>query len=180
MIEGRLSRRYGKALFELALQEQREDAVAQEIEQFLGVYMNSPLQTVLNNPAFDLNSRKAVLLEVTKNLQLSQLTIHFLAILLERDRLSYLDGIVSHYRRLLNAAKGRVEAKVNQAAPLEPALMKRLRETLHALSGKEVVLREETEPGLLGGVTVELEGTIYDGSVRTQLEKMKQHIAREY
>ena len=42
------------------------------------------------------------------------------------------------------------------------------------------MLHEETEPGLLGGVVIELEGTIYDGSVRTQLEKMKQRIAREY
>jgi F-type H+-transporting ATPase subunit delta len=180
MIEGRLSRRYGKALFELALEQQREDAVGQEIERFFAVYTNSPLQTVLNNPAFDLNSRKAVLLEITKNLQLSPLSINFLSILLERDRLTYLSAIVSYYRGLLNAAKGRVEAKITDAAPLAPALMERLRDTLHAISGKEVVLAEETESGLLGGIMVELQGTIYDGSVRTQLEKMKQRIAREY
>jgi F-type H+-transporting ATPase subunit delta len=180
MIEGRLSRRYGKALFELALEQQKEDAIGQEIERFLAAYTNSPLQTVLNNPAFDLNSRKAILLEITKNLQVSALSINFLSILLERDRLTYLSAIVSYYRGLLNAAKGRVEAKVTDATPLEPALMERLRAALHAISGKEVVLREETESGLIGGLMVELEGTIYDGSVRTQLEKMKQRIAREY
>ena len=180
MMEGRLSRRYGKALFELASDHKREDAIGEEIEQFLAVYTNSPLQTVLNNPAFGLDSRKAILLEVTKNLQLSALSVHFLLILLERDRLTYLAAIVSCYRRMLNAAKGRVEAKVTDAAPLDAAHLERLRTTLHAISGKEVVLREETEPGLLGGIMVELEGTIYDGSVRTQLEKMKQRIAREY
>jgi F-type H+-transporting ATPase subunit delta len=180
MIEGRLSRRYAKALFELALEQKREDAIGQEIEQFLAIYTNSPLQTVLNNPAFDLASRKAILLEVTKSLQLSPLSVHFLSILLERDRLTYLSAIVSYYRGMLNAAKGRVEAKVTDATPLDVALLERLRKTLHAISGKEVVLQEEIEPGLLGGLMVELEGTIYDGSVRTQLEKMKQRIAREY
>jgi F-type H+-transporting ATPase subunit delta len=180
MMEGRLSRRYGKALFELALEQKREDAIGQEIERFLALYTDSPLQTVLNNPAFNLDSRKAILLEVTKSLQLSTLSVHFLLILLERDRLPYLAAIVSYYRRMLNAAKGRVEAKVTDAAPLDAAHLERLRTVLHAISGKEVVLREETEPGLLGGIMVELEGTIYDGSVRTQLEKMKQRIAREY
>jgi F-type H+-transporting ATPase subunit delta len=179
MIEGRLSRRYGKALFELALEQKREDATGQEIERFLAIYANSALQTVLNNPAFDLASRKAILVQITKSLQLSNLAVYFLSILLERDRLTYLPAIVSYYRGVLNAAKGRVEAKVIDAAPLDAVLLDRLRKALHAISGKEVVLHEETEPGLLGGVMVELEGTIYDGSVRTQLEKMKQRIARQ-
>jgi F-type H+-transporting ATPase subunit delta len=48
------------------------------------------------------------------------------------------------------------------------------------MSGKEIVLQQETDPSLLGGLMVELEGKIYDGSIRTQLENMKQRIAREY
>jgi F-type H+-transporting ATPase subunit delta len=180
MIEGRLSRRYGKALFELALEQQREDATGEEIERFLTAYTNSTLPTVLNNPAFELTRRKAILLEVIKHLQLSPLSVHFLSILLERDRLTYLSSIVSYYRGMLNAAKGRIEAKVIDAVPLDATLMERLRSALRTISGKEVVLREETDPGLLGGLMVELEGTIYDGSVRTQLDKMKQRIAREY
>ena len=56
----------------------------------------------------------------------------------------------------------------------------RLREVLHGISGKEIVLQQEIDPGLIGGVLVEFEGKVYDGSVRTQLEKMKQRIARGY
>ena len=59
-------------------------------------------------------------------------------------------------------------------------MVERLREQLRGISGKEVVLQQETDPSLLGGLLVELEGKVYDGSVRTQLEKMKQRIAREY
>lgn len=180
MIEGSLSRRYSKAFFELAQEQKQEEAIGQEIEQFLATYTNSPLPTVLNNPAFGLESRKKILVEVTKSLQLSLVSVDFLSILLERDRLTYLSAIVSCYRRMLNAAKGRVEAKVVGASPLDGAMLERLRATLHVISGKEVVLHEETEPALLGGVLVELEGKIYDGTVRMQLEKMKQRIAREY
>ena len=48
------------------------------------------------------------------------------------------------------------------------------------ISGKDVVLQQDTDPSLLGGLLIELEGKVYDGSIRTQLEKMKQRIARGY
>ncbi len=180
MIEGSLSRRYGKAFFQLAQEQKQEEAIGQEIEQFLATYTKSELPTALNNPAFSLDNRKKILVEVTKSLQLSPLSVHLLSILLERDRLTYLNAIVSYYRRMLNAAKGRVEGKVVSASPLDHPTLDRLRAALQLISGKEVVLHEETEPAFLGGVLVELEGKIYDGTVRTQLEKMKQRIAREY
>ena len=63
---------------------------------------------------------------------------------------------------------------------MAPALIDRVREQLRGLSGKEVVLQQEIDPSLLGGMTVELAGKVYDGSIRTQLEKMKQRIARGY
>jgi F0F1-type ATP synthase delta subunit len=66
MIEGSLSRRYSKALFQLALEEKREEVVSQEIERFRAAYVSSPLQSVLNNPAFHVESRKQVLLAVAK------------------------------------------------------------------------------------------------------------------
>jgi F-type H+-transporting ATPase subunit delta len=106
--------------------------------------------------------------------------VKFLSLLLERDRLTELDGIVGSYRRVLNEAQGRVEAKVVSAGPLDAALVEQLRERLRGISGKDIVLREETDPALLGGLRIELEGKVYDGSISTQLDRMKQRIARVY
>ena len=114
MTEGSLSRRYGKALFELARDEKREEAVGQEIEQFLTAYQGSALQSVLNNPGFELEQRKRILEQVARSIQLSPLALHFLSLLFDRDRLPYLQGISSHYRRLLNESRGRVEAKLGR------------------------------------------------------------------
>jgi F-type H+-transporting ATPase subunit delta len=180
MIEGRLSRRYAKALFELAREAGQEEKIGQEIEQFHAAYSGSELQAVLTHPAISLDSRKNILLQVIKSQQLSALMSRFLSVLLERDRLAYLAGIVNFYRSLLNDAKGRIEAKVVGASPLEPGLLDRMREVLGQLSGKEVVLQQETDAGLIAGVLVELQDRIYDGSVRTQLENMKERIAREH
>jgi len=180
VIEGSLARRYTRALFQLAREAGQEEKIGREIEQFHAAFSGSELQRALTNPAFPMDSRKRILIQVANGLQLSVLSIHFLSLLLERDRLAHLPGIVNCYRRLLNEAKGRVEAKVISAAGLDAALVERLREQLKGISGKEVVLQQETNPSLLGGLLVELEGKVYDGSVRTQLEKMKQRIAREY
>jgi len=178
MIEGSLSRRYTKALFQLAQEAGQEEKIGQEIDGFLKAYAYAPLQKVLTNPAFRLDSRKRTLIEISNELQLSILAIHFLLLLLERDRLAYLPSIGVLYHRLLNEAQGRLEAKVVSVGSLEPVMVDRLRAVLHGISGKEIVLQQETDSALIGGVVVEFEGKIYDGSVRTQLENMKQRIMR--
>ena len=178
MIEGSLSRRYSKALFELARESRQEESIGDELERFLSTLSESPLGAVLSNPGFSLESRKKILVEVARSLQLSSATEHFLALLLDRDRLAFVPSIVASYRRLVNQAKGRVEAKVVAAGPLGSTVVERLRDSLRRLSGKDVILQEQGDPELLGGLVVEFEGKIYDGSVRTQLEKMTQRIAR--
>jgi F-type H+-transporting ATPase subunit delta len=180
MTEGSLGRRYAKALFQLAREAGQEEKIGQELEQFDVAYTESDLKQVLVNPAFALEVRKKILAQVTQAEQLSELTRHFLSLLADRDRLSHLAGIVSCYRRLLNEAKGRVEAKVVSVSALEPDRLAQLRGELRGVSGKDVVLQQETDPELLGGLLVELEGKVYDGSIRTQLENMKQRIARGY
>ena len=180
MIEGSLSRRYAKALFELALEEHREEEIGQEIDWFVTAYTTSSLPPVLNNPAFPPGSRKNIVVEVSRGLQLSPLVVHFLSLLLERDRLTYLPSIASRYRLLLDEKKGRVEARVLAPAPLEAAMLEGLRAAFSRVSGKEVVLKEESDPGLVGGLVIQLEGKVYDGSVRTQLDKMKERIERGY
>jgi F0F1-type ATP synthase delta subunit len=68
MIVGSLGRRYTKALFGLARENEQEEAVGGEIEQFLAVYTGSPLETVLNNPAFELDQRRKILRAVATRL----------------------------------------------------------------------------------------------------------------
>jgi len=180
MREGSLSRRYAKALFRLAQEDHREEEIGREIEIFLTAYTSSSLPAVLNNPSLGGLSRKGIVIKIAKHLQLSSTVSHFFSLLLERDRLVLLPTIVSHYRRLLDQARGRVEAQVVSAAPLSEALLERLRGVLGKTSGKEVILHAETDPEILGGMVVQLGGRIYDGSVRTQLQKMEERIERGY
>src|SRR5262245_15729152 len=140
MIESSLSRRYTRALFQLACEAGQEEKISQELESFLGAYSGSDLQKVLTNPAFGIDSRKRTLIEVSNRLQLSILAIHFLSLLLERDRLSYLVSIATLYHRLLNETKGRMEAKVTSPGSLEAVMVERLRDLLFSIFGIYIVL----------------------------------------
>src|SRR5947208_14687085 len=112
MIEGSLSRRYTRAIFQLAREAGQEEKVGQEIEQFYTAYSSSELQGVLTNPTYGLDSRKNVLVPIVEVQQLSPLTGHFLSLLLDRDHLTYLPSIVAFYRRRTNEGKGRDGGKV--------------------------------------------------------------------
>jgi F-type H+-transporting ATPase subunit delta len=176
MIEGKLSRRYAAALFQLASENRAAEEIGAELDRFYMVYVSTPLRTVLVNPAFDIQSRKNIAVQAAQQLQLSPLTIRFLSLLIDRARLAHLNSIIPFYHRLEDEARGRVKAKVIAASSLGPDTVQQLRAAVQKISGKEVLLTEETEPALLGGVVLHLEGTIYDGSVRTQLEKIRKQI----
>ena len=180
MIEGKLSRRYATALFQLAVESRREEEIGQEMERFASAYASAHLSSVLNNPAFEVEMRKKIAAKVAEELQLSSLSLHFLSLLLDRDRLASLPSIVFHYRRLQDEAQGRIEARVVGAGPLGSEALEKLRAALEKISAKQVVLNEETDSGLLGGVVVHMEGKVYDGSLRTQLEKMRKQIEEGY
>jgi F-type H+-transporting ATPase subunit delta len=180
MIEGSLSRRYAKALFQLAVADNQEEAVAAELQSFAEVYAQPELNGVLNNPGFAAQARKNIVTEIVRALELSPLVAHFLLLLVERDRLSFFPGIVERYRRMLDEKKGQAEARVVTASPLEDAELKRLGETLAKISGKKIILNQETDANLIGGAVVHLEGKIYDGSVRAQLENIKKQVEQSY
>lgn len=178
MKESRLSRRYAKAMFDLAREENREEASASDMDRFVEAYSNSELEAVLNNPAFGVERRKALALRIANRLEVSTLVVKFLSFLIERDRLAFLPSIVYHYRRLLDEAKGRVEARLVAPSPLSQEKKDTLAGLLKGISGKDVIFKEEIQPDLIGGLLIELEGKVYDGTVITQLQGLRATIER--
>lgn len=178
MLEGKLGRRYGKALFELSAG--REEEVATELDSYLDAYLTSDLDKVLDNPAFEVEARKQVALEVAEKLELSESTRNLIAILVEKHRLSYLRSIVPHYHLLLDELKHRVNATLIVPKALDERRREELNELVGKLCGKEAFLTEQIDPSIIGGVIIEVGGKVYDGSVRTQLQGLKQNMERTF
>lgn len=178
MIEGTLSRRYAKAVFELAAG--REEAVGAEIDRCLEVCRHPDLKSVLGNPAFSQERRQSIVAELAARLELSDLTRNFLSLLVTRDRLDGLSSMALHYHGLLDHARGRVNAKVVVSEPLGEERRESLAAVVGRMSGKTAMLTEVVDPAIIGGVIVEVGGKVYDGSVRTQLQSLRQSIERSY
>lgn len=178
MIEGKLSRRYARAVFELAAG--REEAIGAEVDGFLEAYEDPDLKKVLGNPAFDQDRRKDIVVEVAGLLGLSDLTTNFLSLLVTRDRLDGLSSIADRYHRLLDESAGRVNAKVTVPQPLGEDQRNGLVAVVGEMTGKTAVVTEEVDPAIIGGIVVEVGGRVYDGSVRTQLQTLRKSIERTY
>lgn len=178
MIEGKLSRRYARAIFELAAG--REEAIGAEVDGFLQVYEDPDLKKVLGNPAFEQDRRKNIVVELAGRLGLSDLTTHFLSLLVTRDRLDGLPSIARYYQRLLDDSQGRVNAKVTVSQALGEDKRESLATVVGEMTGKTASLTEEVDPAIIGGIIVEVGGKVYDGSVRTQLQGLRQSIERTY
>ncbi len=176
MIEGRLSRRYAKALFNLAREGNREEAVASDLNRFVDAYNGSNLHKVLNNPAFGVAKRKSLALRIANLLEAATLVVSFLSYLIDRDRFSILPSITLQYHQLLDDAKGRAQARVVTPAPLGEDKKDNLCQVLKGICNKEVILHEEIRPELIGGLLIELEGKVYDGTISTQLQSLTDKI----
>jgi F-type H+-transporting ATPase subunit delta len=179
MISGTIARRYAKALFGLAVDAGRVEAWANSLVSLQQVVDGSPdLQDVLANPVYSRDQRRAIVEKLAAALSLDAEPRDLLFLLGDRNRLAYLGAIVLTFRDLADAHLGRVRAKVTSAVPLEDQAAQSIADKLSQATQAKVLLDRSVDPVLLGGVVAQVGSLVYDGSVRTQLEDLRQQLKR--
>ena len=98
----------------------------------------------------------------------------FLLVLLDRERIPCLPAIAREIRVLVDAKAGRVRAQVTSALPLALAQTKEIQSALERLAGNSVILKSVEDPEILGGVIAQIGDVVYDGSLKTKLERMRE------
>jgi F-type H+-transporting ATPase subunit delta len=180
MVAGSLSRRYARALLEIGIRTESYDALGKELERLMAQLQGAPeLKQVLENKVFPLDGRRQVLDEVARRLGLSRTLRNFAVLVLEKGRITALPDIARAYQTLVDQHAGRVRATVTSAGPLDPAFETRLKHALEKQSGKVVLLEKREDPSLIGGVVTQLGDLMFDGSVRTQLERLREELLSE-
>jgi F-type H+-transporting ATPase subunit delta len=175
VIVGSLARRYARALLQAAGKD--HEKVGGEIRELAAVIKESEeLATALANPAIPGSSRLKVMEGLMKKLGSSQVTTRFVRLLVERDRLGALPDISRELDAMLDDKAGRIAAEVVSAAPLTKTQLTELTRRLERLSGRKVQLTTREDPELLGGVVAKVGDVIYDGSLRRQLERLREQI----
>jgi len=175
-----VARRYARALVDVALEERRADQILEELQAVRRLLAEFPdLYETLTNPALPFARKRNILEVVAPRIPVSQTTRNFLLVLLKAARLGQLDHVLEAYQLALDETRGVVRGMVTSARPLDQLTRARLESTLADRTGKMVRLSYMEDRSLLGGVKVQLGSTIFDGSIRAQLQQMKEQLKAE-
>ena len=171
--------RYARALFDVALKEQGNlPAIEAELASFADLFTAHPeLAKVLLNPAVPAPRKRAAVVELTRRAGASPVLAKLLILLAERDRLVLLPDLVAAYRERLADHLKIVRAEVTSASPLSAERIQQIERSLSQVTGRAVTLATHVDPSLIGGLVARVGGTVYDASLTTQLQKMKQRLA---
>ena len=172
------ARRYARALFDVALAEDDVVAIERQLTGLADVFTgHADLWRTVTNPAVPVPKKRAVVDQVLPMLDVSPVLQKLLSMMASRDRLGLLPAMLEAYRSRLLDHQQVVRADVTTAVPLPADRAAALEQRLASLTGRKVVMHTATNPALIGGVVARIGSTVYDGSVRRQLEKMKERLA---
>ena len=176
MTPGSIGRRYGRALFELAVEDGATEATGTALSDLADAV--SALDAGSLAPGLlSAGQREQVAASLVARMGKDSLLGKFVGVLAAADRLDQLPAIRDTYARFEDEKAGRVQVKVRSANALTDAERGALRSKFETITGRKVVDTVEVDPELLGGVTVEADGRVYDGSVRTQLARLERQMA---
>jgi F-type H+-transporting ATPase subunit delta len=169
--------RYATALIDVVYPAGKAEAGLQQLQSFASLLNEQPdARRFLENPAIASDRRMRVLKEIGAALGFDRRVANFINILARRNRLPILEEIIGEYRRLMDERLGIVRARVTAARPLDSEQQKELAGTLQQITGKEVRMELAIDPSLIGGLVAKVGSTIYDGSVRQQLQAFKHRL----
>jgi F-type H+-transporting ATPase subunit delta len=176
-ITSRYARAFADVVFDLKL------APASVLEQLYGmvsvVKSNQVLQRIWENPSVPADQKRALLDAIVARENVCKQARNFLAVLIDHRRIGQLPEIARQVESELNTRQGFAEAEVTSARELSAIEKGALEGKIVTMTGKNVRAHYAIEPRILGGAIVRLGSTIYDGSVKGQLQRMKEQLAAE-
>ncbi len=169
-----ISKQYAEAIFELACESGCEDAVMTALDTAREVFAQNPdYMALLSSPAIPLTERLAVV-ESSFSGRLPEMVVSLLGLMCEKGRIGSFDECVTEYGRLLDVRRSVVEARVISAVPLTEGQISALKQKLERKCGGSVELSCEVDATIMGGLVVEMQGTVTDGSLRQRLRQVKE------
>lgn len=180
MKDRNLAARYARALLAALPDDRSAEAADTFLSALAEAFHASPeLRDVFLNPAVGREQRKHVLAALTEGRGVAREVRNFLFTVADHGRLAALPTIAAVFRETRERHIGVVPAVLTTAGAMAPDLVERLSACLDRLSGRKVRLEMKVDPTVLGGAITQVGSTIYDGSVRTQLSRLRHRMAEE-
>jgi F-type H+-transporting ATPase subunit delta len=180
MLNVSIPRRYARALLAATAEKSNSDSVLAQLDAIAQAFRESPvLAEVVTHPGYARSDRAAaieVLIRVAGSLD--RVVSNLLRLLAERERLAYLPDIARIFRDMVDSRAGRLRGSLTTAVPVAEPVVQKLETNLGQLTQRRVVLESRVDPSLLGGAAAQVGSTLYDGSLKSQLEELRQNLKR--
>ncbi len=174
-IQASLSGRYAVALFDLARDGKKLDAVSASLATLKAAIAESAdLRAFVTSPAIGRDVAVQTVAALGKTLKIDPLTANFLGVLAQNRRLSQLPAAIRAFDTLLSNHKGEARAEITSAHPLDDKQVASLRQALRSRVGREVSVDLKVDPAILGGLVVKVGSQMIDSSIRTRLNTLAQ------
>lgn len=174
-----ISKTYGEAIFELAVSEDRVDALAQEIRMVLDVLQENPeFSEIMKHPKIIKEEKLQVIETVFKGRVSDELT-GFIRLIVEKGRYSQIREIMQYFLDEVKKQKGIGVAYVTSALPLREEQKKQVEAKLLSTTGfREMEMHYQEDAGLIGGMVIRIGDRVADSSIRTKLTHLEQQLLK--
>ncbi len=175
----RVARRYARALLIIGKEDGNAETYREELDGFAGlIFQQKDLEQAICNPLYAVSDRKKVLETVIGKVGVSKIMESFLLLLFDKGRFGSLGEINNFYQKLADELKGVMRASLVSATELTSETVEKIRTTLSARTGKDIILEVDQDPDLIGGIVSRIGDLVLDGSIKTQLLNMRESLKR--
>jgi F-type H+-transporting ATPase subunit delta len=170
--------RYARALLDITINESDPITAEKDLAGFVElVHGNPDLQRALANPVVSASAKRVIVQEILSRITPTAPVGKLLVLLASRGRLELLPDVLDIYRERLMDHRQIIEAEVTTAAPLSPERISELQQRLAKITGRTVTMTTKIDHAIIGGVVTRIGSTVYDGSVATQLAKVRDRLS---
>ena len=169
--------RYARALLDVVIKDGNPEQVEQQLSGLATLYTQTPeLQKALTHPAVPVSAKRGVIENLSARLALVPPLARLLLMLTDRERLALLPELAEVYRERLRTHRGVIQAELTTAEPLAADRAAQLEARLSKATGRTVTISTKVDPGLIGGAVARVGSTVFDGSIATQLRRMRERL----
>ena len=173
-----IAQNYASALLSIAMDEKKVQDYQNEVKELMKIIKdNLDFLMLLDSRFLTVEERKQKVSEILVNF--SSDVINFIKIIVEHNRVSYLEDILQAFNTLCNESRDIVEGLIYTAFPLEEKTLQKIKQKISQIENHDVDLIVKIDPSLIGGVKVVINSHVYDGSIKNKLEQMQVDLSRK-